>query len=136
MMLTVKDYFGKWFDHKDADMQREANAVHLIGKVNDLLHEAMDAGLTLKINPKTQSIVAGETLGGFRPQDAPIGAPQSAHKQGMAVDLYDPDGKLDEWVTDALLTKHGLYREAPSATPTWCHLTTRAPKSGRRTFMP
>ncbi len=136
MRVTVKDYFGKWFDHKDVTMQIEVNATDLLGKVNDLLHDGEAAGVVPKINPKTGTMVAGETLGGFRPQDAPIGAPQSAHKQGMAVDLYDPDGKFDAWVTDALLTKHGLYREAPSATPTWCHLTTRAPKSGRRTFIP
>jgi hypothetical protein len=29
-----------------------------------------------------------------------------------------------------------LYREDPGSTPGWVHLTTRAPKSGRRTFIP
>jgi len=52
------------------------------------------------------------------------------------VDVADGNGKLDETITDALLEAHGLYREHPEATPGWCHLTTRAPKSGRRTFYP
>ena len=68
----------------------------------------------------------------------------SSHKEARAVDVYDPSDRLDEWLDtfehgdgdNTRLEQHGLYREAPASTPTWCHLTTRAPHSGRRTFAP
>lgn len=90
----------------------------------------------MRINPRTHTYVAGETYGGFRPQDCPQGAPHSSHKQGQAVDIYDPDNALDNYVTDAILEAYGLYREAPSATLRWCHLSDRPPGSGKRTFQP
>jgi hypothetical protein len=95
-------------------------------------------GLRFTINPLTQSLVGGETLGGFRPQDCPIGAPQSAHKQGLAVDIYDPDNKIDNWIIghQQVLKEFGLYFEHPTATPRWSHWTTRKPASGRRIFYP
>ena len=48
----------------------------------------------------------------------------------------EDDAALDNWITDAILERHGLYREAPLATQRWCHLTDRAPGSGRRSFSP
>jgi len=57
-------------------------------------------------------------------------------KNGRGVDIYDPENALDNWLTDAILERHGLFRESPLHTPRWCHLTDRAPKSGKRTFLP
>jgi hypothetical protein len=54
----------------------------------------------------------------------------------MAVDIYDPQNKLDDYLTDEILTKFDLYREAPESTLGWCHLGTRMPGSGHRTFKP
>ena len=92
------------------------------------------------ICPNTGSSVSGSKGGagdgGFRLQTATTGAATSSHKEARAVDVYDPKGELDDIITDALLMAYGLYREAPDATPGWSHLTTRAPKSGRRTFVP
>lgn len=135
-MITVDQLFGKWADHPDATVERRANAANLLAKANPLLQCAADAGVPLPTNPHTGSLVSGEGLGGFRPQACTIGAPASAHKQGRAVDVYDPSGDLDEWLTDARLEQFGLYREAPASTRGWCHLTDRAPGSGRRTFQP
>ena len=56
----------------------------------------------------------------------------------MAVDIYDHGEHLDKWLDakpDALI-KYDLYREEPSATINWCHLGTRKPLSGKRTFKP
>lgn len=65
-------------------------------------------------------------------------APNSAHAVCMAVDLADKDGTLDQWCLDNLkeLEIIGLFLEDPKNTPGWCHLTTRAPKSGNRVFKP
>jgi hypothetical protein len=82
------------------------------------------------------TMISGNDLGGFRPQSTKIGAPTSSHKEGRGIDIYDPDNRLDDWITDAVLELHDLYREAPSATYGWVHLTDRPPNSKRRTFLP
>ena len=135
-MISLLDYFGNWFDLPDATDGCKENAVALLEKVNALLEEAEAHGVDLRINPRTKTYVAGETYGGFRPQDCQQGAPHSAHKEGRAVDVYDPDNTLDSYVTDAVLEAHGLYREAPSSTLHWCHLSDKRPGSGKRTFQP
>lgn len=134
--LTPKDYFAGYADHPGILDGHRAQAAGLLVLVNKLLAAGLAYGVVLKNNPKTGSLVSGERDGGWRPQECPTGAPNSAHKTGQAVDVYDPDGDLDDWLTDHVLQMHGLYREHPSATRGWCHLTTRPVKSGKRTFYP
>jgi hypothetical protein len=79
---------------------------------------------------------------GFRPTDVnkktPNASKTSTHMLGLGGDLED----ADRAITTAFLTnlnvleKHGLYLEDPKYTPTWCHTQTRAPKSGKRIFIP
>lgn len=133
-MITVDEYFGKWASLKTP--QLVANAEGLLARVNPLLQLAVAGGLDIPINPATRSHISGQTLGGIRPLDCAQGSRRSSHKQGRGVDVYDPLNRLDAWITDEILDKFGLYREAPSATLGWCHLTDRAPPSGRRTFNP
>jgi hypothetical protein len=138
MKLHVEQYFGNWLQHKDVTMPIIDNAKALVEACNKLI-EAMElTGVEFTINPMTQSIIGGETLGGFRPQDCPIGAPQSAHKQGLAVDIYDPDNKIDNWIIghQKILHQYCLYFEHPIATPRWSHWSIRRPKSGKRIFYP
>lgn len=78
---------------------------------------------------------------GFRTASANAGAGgarRSSHMSGQAVDLIDPDGKLDAWCMAnlKLLERAGLYLEHPDSTKTWCHLQTRRPGSGNRVFRP
>lgn len=134
MIITLQDYFGPWRMHRDATPERKAAAGLLVAQVNGLLAQCHALGL--RENPVTGTMVSGLDLGGFRPQDCKVGAKNSSHKDGRGIDIYDPDNHLDDWLTDAVLEKHGLYREAPAATPGWCHLTDRPPLSGRRTFLP
>lgn len=62
----------------------------------------------------------------------------------MAVDLYDPEDLIDGYISqfdkpngdNDILRDCGLYREHPSKTAGWCHLSTRAPGSKKRTFFP
>lgn len=135
-MITLEQYAGKWLDHVDFTKERQNNAATLLKQVNLLLSAAERAGIELKINPTTASLVSGTQYGGFRPQSCPEGAPLSSHKTGQAIDLYDPQGKIDDWINDGILTQYQLYRESPAYTRGWCHLSTRAPKSGKRTFIP
>lgn len=136
-MISLEEYVGKWSNSPDWTDDRISNAINLLEHVNKLLAEyESESGEKVKTNPNTGSQVSGATFGGFRPQSCPIGAPKSSHKEGLACDIYDPENKLDNWIDDDILEEFGLYREHPTATLTWCHLSTKAPKSGRRSFFP
>ena len=135
-MISISDYFGPWADSPDATDEVKLAAQAMLDRVNQCLMEAEANGVEIQTNPATGTCVSGQTLGGFRPQDCGQGAPHSSHKEGRAVDCYDPDGDLDRWLTDARLEQFGLYREAPGSTNGWTHLTDKAPGSGRRTFQP
>ena len=137
-MLKIGDYFGKWINHSDVTEEVEDNAMTLVEKVNDLLEEMFADGVDFHLNPSTNSYISGKTYGGFRPQDCPQGAHTSSHKTGQGVDLYDPKRELARWchVHHDKLAKHDLWMESWDATPGWVHLTTRAPRSGKREFQP
>jgi zinc D-Ala-D-Ala carboxypeptidase len=77
---------------------------------------------------------------GYRPaaQNAAAGgASKSCHLTLEAVDFADADRKLTKWCLKNLdiLASAGLYMESPVNTPTWVHLQTRAPASGKRIFL-
>jgi len=137
-MITLDQYFGCWLKCRDVTEQVIDNAEKLLDAVSKLMALADYDNVPLPINPDTDSQVSGREYGGFRPRECIglIGSRKSAHLQGLAVDIYDPTNALDEWITDGVLETCGLYREHPSATHGWCHLTTRAPGSGKRTFYP
>lgn len=123
-------------------------AQHLLEAVNELLAEAERAGINSPTCPNTGTQISGSKGGtgdgGFRLPTATTGSLLSSHKEARAVDVYDPGGKLDDWLDDfevgvgdnTKLAEYELYREAPDATTGWLHLTTREPKSKRRTFHP
>lgn len=141
-MITVDDYFmGRREQYPLAltpDIER--NAARTVGIVNALLAKAMAAGVHAVMHPKTRSPVSS----GWRPpvlNAATAGAAvNSKHMTGQAVDLYDPDGDIDEWLSTseglAALAEVGLWIEHPSATKGWAHLQTVPPRSGRRVFYP
>lgn len=111
----------------------------------DLANKLMDAAalhgcVLTDHNPKTNSFVSS----GWRPapvnSSTPNAAPNSKHMTGQAIDIYDPDGELDDWLLtnygQASLTALGLWMEHPSATKSWCHVQTVPPRSGARVFFP
>src|SRR3990167_1686589 len=144
MTISLTDYF----QGKLHDAEHEIMADDLLVRVNELLAEAERAGVALAVCPNTGTWISGSKGGagdgGFRLLTSTTGSARSSHKEAKAVDVYDPGGRLDDWLDDfevgvgdnTKLAEHGLYREAPNATNGWCHLTTRAPGSGRRTFNP
>lgn len=62
----------------------------------------------------------------------------SAHLTGEGVDIADPDHQLQEWLKKNVikLQIRGLYVEDFKYTPTWVHIQSRAPKSGKTFFIP
>ena len=137
-MITLNQYVGRWSQSPDWTEERQANARALLAACA-LLEDRMSAeGFTFPINPVTGSGVSGATFGGFRPQSAPVGAPKSNHKIGLAVDRYDPLNKIDAWCMANLdvLEECGIWIEHPSKTETWSHWQCVPPKSGKRVFYP
>lgn len=155
-MISMAEYFsdgkipGAKLEHVDAVRSRIENAEDLLAQVNHFLEDLEDQGVyTIKLDPDTGSQISGARGGsgdgGFRLQSSPTGRPGSAHKQGQGIDIYDPEDLLDDHISkydekdgyvNQLLEDYGLFREHPTATPGWCHLQSRAPGSGRRTFRP
>ena len=134
-MITLQDYFND----KPHPTEYNLNALTLLYRVNNLITAFItDTGEVSVNNPATGNQISGSKNGdgGFRLPTSLTGSSKSAHKQGMAVDIYDPQNKLDDYLTDEILTKFDLYREAPESTLGWCHLGTRIPGSGHRTFKP
>jgi hypothetical protein len=138
MSITLKQYAGPHGLSRDWTQERQRNAEVLLLAVNKLMAEAALAGVEFPVNPKTGSQISGQTYGGFRPQLCPIGAPNSNHKEGRGVDVYDPENKIDDWcmVNQDVLEECGIWIEHPSKTNTWSHWQSVAPKSGNRVYMP
>lgn len=136
-MITLEQYVGI-HEGPDWTPERQENARILLGRCETLETEMIAAGVVFPVNPKTKTQVSGETLGGFRPQNCPIGAPNSNHKIGKAVDWYDPKGEIDAWcfANQDRLEAHGIWLEHPDDTPGWSHWQSVGPKSGRRVFKP
>lgn len=130
-VITLAEYFG---DKAHTD-EHAVNAVELLRRVGTLLDKY---GRMPPFNPKRGDQISGNRGGdgGFRLPDSQTGVAKSSHKEGKAVDIYDPGNDLDSWITDSILTSVDLYREHPDSTAQWVHLTTRPPGSGKRTFFP
>ena len=142
MMITLDAYLmgrDKLFPRAYTP-EIEAQARRTVELANRLLQQAFYAGVGMQPSPKTGTLITS----GWRPPEVnasiPNAAPKSHHMAGRAVDLYDPDGELDDWLMTgpglAELERVGLWMEHPSATKGWCHLQTVAPRSGRRVFYP
>jgi len=139
-MITLTDYWmGRDLQYPLAmSPQLERNALQTIELANKLLVLAKAAGLPIENNPKTHTVVSS----GWRPPDVnaatPGAAPKSKHITGQAIDLYDAEGNLDEWLllNPQVLKDLGLWQEHPSATKGWTHVQSIPPRSGNRVFYP
>lgn len=143
-MITIEQYFGA----KPHSTKQALAATDLLRLVNMLCDEAEADGVERQTDPDTGTEISGSKGGngdgGFRMPGATTGRAMSSHKEGRGVDVFDPVNKLDDWLDlfegsegqNSKLEQCGLYRERPNETPGWSHLTTRAPSSGKRTFIP
>lgn len=139
IVITYEQYVGKWDTSSDVTGNIEFNIRNrLLPIINDLCDYISSCEVDFPINPITKSLISGTSLGGFRPQTCTIGAPKSNHKQGLAVDIYDPKGEIDAWcmTNKTTLAEFGVWLEHPDATPGWCHMQVVPPRSGSRVFKP
>ena len=129
-MIKDKDYWMGRDEKYPEELtgEIEANAAELLGRVNNLL-----AALGWP-DPEVRS--------GWRPQavnDATSNAAASSkHLTGQAVDLADPDRSLARAIMlePDVLAQFGLYMEDTRWTPSWIHLQSVPPKSGKRIYVP
>lgn len=145
-MITLLEYFGPWSGHPDATEERQFNATNLLQACDKLEAMAIADGVVFPEHPRNLtslhwgdvSDISGNGYGGFRPQDCPIGAPNSSHKTGEGVDRYDPYEEIDNWCMahQDKLEECGIHIEHPSATKGWSHWTIRPPRSGNTVFYP
>lgn len=148
-MISFSEYFGPWENHKDATDERKANAIRLLTACSCLERMALLDGVEFPEHSRSlsglhwydTSDISGQGYGGFRPQDCPQGAQHSSHKEGLAVDRYDPHGDIDRWClmnseVGGKLEQCGIYIEHPGSTVGWSHWTVRRPGSGNRVFLP
>ena len=116
------------------------NAEHTVAMANALLAVLNAKGITPETHPQTQTFISS----GWRPPQingqVKGAAVRSKHMTGQAIDIYDPEGEIDDYLMSdegqRALAALGLYLEAAPCTKGWSHWQTVAPKSGRRTFFP
>ena len=130
-MITLRTYWlGRDATHAEEltdDIQR--NAVLTVAKCNELLARAGRSDINT-------------VSSGWRPKGvnaATSNAAQSSrHLTAEAVDLGDIDRTLSSWCVDNLdvLKELGLWMEDPRWCPSWLHVQTVPPKSGKRVFIP
>ena len=144
-MISLENYFQGKPHTPDDDIAAD----DLLVRVNELIAEAeRSVEFTSTNDPDTGTQISGSKGGsgdgGFRLSTSTTGSARSSHKEARAVDVFDPLGHFDNWLDkfehgngdNTMLAQYGLYREHPDHTPTWTHLSTRAPGSGKRTFHP
>ena len=127
--ITLAHYFmGRDAEHgTELTEPLRRNAEVMIARTNALLQRAC---------------VACAVNSGWRPRavNAHVAnaSPRSRHLTCEAIDLADPDDRLDAWCMSHLgeLEAIGLWLEHPDATPGWCHVQIVPPPSGRRVFEP
>jgi hypothetical protein len=140
MRITLEHYLmgrDSVYFH-DFTPEIKTNAEKTVSLTNALLAVLQTEGIPLEAHPNTLSIVAS----GWRPpqinSQVKGAAVRSKHMTGEAIDLYDPDGLIDEYLLahQEPLVALGLYLENPACTKGWAHCQIVPPKSGRRVFFP
>lgn len=137
-MITFEQYFG--FKLPLAQVEHQVNARGMLAKVNALLEYALSvlsgSGFTLRVDEDTGCCISGTKGGagdgGYRLSTSKTGEVSSKHRTGHAVDVFDPENKLDDWLTDDILERFGLWRERAEITLGWSHLQDVVTLTGKR----
>lgn len=117
----------------------KANVARTLVAVNALVAALERDKVGIECHPVTKTPVSS----GWRPPAinaaTPNAAVRSKHMTGEALDLFDPEGAIDDWCLKnrkRLKAEFGLYLEHPSATKGWCHVQIAPPRSGNTVFYP
>lgn len=134
-MITLQQYWmGRDLTHK-GELTREIldNATNTVARAN----------LLIALFEKETGIILSGVASGWRPAGvnaATSNAGKSSnHITADAVDIRDNDARaFARWCLRNLnkLAEFGLWMENPQWCPTWVHLQTVPPKSGKRVYIP
>lgn len=133
-LITYHDYItasGKYPDRLNSGELTEelkANAEKLLSVVNPFLHDLGVESVTVTSGFRPQAVNSKTTGAGAK----------SNHLICKAIDLADKDGKLMKLVLENMdkLKQYNLWVEDFCHTPSWLHLQSVAPRSGKRIFVP
>lgn len=141
--ITFKDLLGA-HPISDVPIAHQQNLQELLKRVNPVL-EAFGAQSYIvtsgyrseQDNLRIYSNINAKRAAAGKPP-VPV-ATNSSHLVGMAVDVYDPDLHLTDWLKNdrvglTMLQTYDLYCEDGNAN--WVHFSTRPPKSRKRWFLP
>lgn len=133
-MITMSELLkSAKFDEQSKDIQD--NLTELLKRINEI-RTLWGHSMTITSGLRTKADqIRIYTAKGIPESKIPWG---SKHLTGAAVDIYDPDKKLQEWclANIAELERIQLWCEHFSATPNWVHFQIFSPKSGNRFFHP
>lgn len=129
--VSIKEFLMGRIKPEDMEKEHHENMMDLLGKVNQVRERY---GKPWKIND------------GFRrAQDRPKnGSATSWHYKGAAIDVDDNDaGDFAKWCVEPdnlkFIASLDLYMEDPRWTNgngSWVHFQSKAPRSGKRVFVP
>lgn len=113
------------FKESEIDLVTKRNLLDLIDKVNALGYTPPMRASSCLRSLEDQKRINPSAMG-------------SSHLYGCAIDISDPKGELKAWLlkNQNKLVECGLWMEHPDYCKGWCHLTTLAPKSMKRIFIP
>ncbi len=126
-MITLEEFFMSRDVKYPPSQELYDNAIEIVNRANALLEYF---GSERRVRS------------GYRPEPinalVPGASKTSKHITCQAIDLEDKDRQLSSYCLEnlTLLQELGLWLEQPSSTPTWVHLQTCPPKSGKRVFIP
>jgi hypothetical protein len=139
--VETKDMFFHGRDGVTSEI--DSNIEVIVSRANKLLDALVLAGVALETNDRGTYVASGYRSPAFN-ASVPGAAVRSNHMKGLAIDIYDPEGAIDDWLMsqrDAtgeipLLADIGLWLEHPGSTKGWCHVQCVPPGSKRRVFYP
>lgn len=119
-MISFNDYItssGKYPERassEDLTDQVKSNANLLLATINAFLTE-LEFEEIIKVSSGFRPASVNASVGGVK---------RSLHMSGLAIDIEDPSGLLDQAIKKKpeLLDKFGLWLEDPGFTPGWSHL--------------
>lgn len=123
-MITMKELNPNGYP---TDAETQANLEDLLSKLNQV-RAAYGKPMFINSGLRSQADQAR-----INPN-----APKSKHLTGQAADIRDNDGSFWKWCMAEmhLMVQLGIYFEDKGATPTWVHMQSQPPRSGKRIFIP
>lgn len=139
-MITWKEILGKnRLEDQSQEIQDNLKVLHYrINIVRKIWRKPMivtSALRTMDDHIRIYKNIAKRKGVEFDIDKVPMG---SNHLKGRAIDIYDPNRELQNWIKENMdvMEAIGFWFESFDHTPNWTHWQIVPPRSGRRFFVP